>query len=787
MVGVEAANPPGLSIQVGYHGVVRAGEWIPVQVLVTANSFAGDATVRIEVNDSSQGYLQRQNFTSQPNPFGPTYTTAYDVPIHMIAGQSSHVVTYVLSDLSNPTVSATLLQSGHTIAGPAKASGHTTRLLVGVLSDRLGPFSAIESLELPNNLAPRVVALSTADLPHSAVLLRAFDLIAIDDYATGGLSTAQRIALADYVGTGGALLLGTGASYSKTLAGLPKALVPLEVEGTTTRPSLSALPGITGLPIATGMVRAGTAWLKEGDQPLLVQSQVGAGVATLATFSFTAEPIANWPGLAPLLRQIVVRTALRGAQSVAAPAALAPGQGPIWGPLGFQGSVTKRSWFLMPDLGNGPSLSVPPLWLIGPFVAGYALVIGVAFLLLRRLKRPAWLWVIAPAVSLLSAGALWASVPRGASVTANQFSITYVAQGWPTAYRETFTAVRPMTSGDFHTIVSGEPLIAPFAVGYGPSGAIGDGIRITDAASAVDLLQVSSSSVRGYATEETVSAPTLSGQLSLANGRLKGQVTNASSVHLTDAVILAGTSIVHIGDLGPDQTVAIDSPLGTTTSTQNGSLTSLQMYPNSLGAPPPSTPLVGDRRISLLQLILGEYDTQSAQIAPTLIAWAPGVAQPFTIDGAQTRVDSQNLIIMPLDIEQATGRLPANFYSAQLVDASGKVDLSQYAAAVNNGTLTYDFRVPGASGSSGLAIHHLLPPGPFPPNGLVGPAGQPLATSALWDWARSVWVPISLTDNGAAQLPDGTAQPGTGLIRLRVASADASTFRVGSLWVEGSP
>jgi hypothetical protein len=278
----------------------------------------------------------------------------------------------------------------------------------------------------------------------------------------------------------------------------------------------------------------------------------------------------------------------------------------------------------------------------------------------------------------------------------------------------------------------------------------------------------------------------LSGQLILINSRLKGQVTNASGIHLTDAVVLAGTSIIRLGDLRPGQTVSIDSSLATTTSTPSGTLTSLQVYPNSLGAAPPSAPLVGDRRISLLQLILGEYDRQSAQLRPTLIAWAPGVAQPFTIDGARPPIDSQNVFIAPLDIRQTAGQLPANFFAAQLVDASGKVDLSQYGATVDNGTLIYEFLLPSMIGSHGLAIHHVLPAGPFPPGGLVSAAGQPIVMSAVWDWSRSLWVPIALTDNGAVHLPDGTVQPNSGLVRLRIASAGASTFRVGSLWVEGS-
>jgi hypothetical protein len=188
-------------------------------------------------------------------------------------------------------------------------------------------------------------------------------------------------------------------------------------------------------------------------------------------------------------------------------------------------------------------------------------------------------------------------------------------------------------------------------------------------------------------------------------------------------------------------------------------------------------------------LILGEYDTPSSQLAPTLLAWAPGVTEPITIDGGSPRLDTQNAIVVPLAISQVSaGPLPMGFFAPRLVDATGQVGLSQYGAAVDNGSVTYEFSVPLGPGThvSGSKITHLLPVGPFPPGGLVGPNGQPAATSEVWNWSRSTWAPISLANSGTGPLPDGTLQPGTGLVRLRLESAGGASFRVGSLWLDGT-
>ncbi|HEV2013634.1 MAG TPA: hypothetical protein VGR77_07110 [Candidatus Dormibacteraeota bacterium] len=790
IMDVAAVDSPTLSVRLGYQSAVRATEWMPVDVQGDAGGAPVDGVLQVQIQDSSKGYLERQNFTSQPNPFGPTYATVYALPVKAAAGSSAHIRTYLLTDVQNPTVSVRLVRSGRTVSGPVTAVGQTTALLVGVLSARPAAFDGFAALHLPSNLTPRVVPLTVSDLPDSAVLLRAFDLLAIDDFPTSTLTTGQQAALADYVNAGGSLLLGTGDS-SLTWRGLPASLLPIEIQGTRTLSRAASLPGVTGLPVATGTLRGGNVWLAEGTQPLVVEWSVGSGIVTLATLSFTAPPMANWNGTSALLRQIAVRSVLRGAQSSAAPASLAPGHGPITGPLGFQGSVTKRSWFLMPDLGSAPTVSLPPLPLLGLLIVAYALLVGpLSFLLLRRFDRLAWLWFIAPVIALLPVAVIWIASARGHTVAVNQFSVTYLAQGWPKGYRETFTAIRPSQTGDYRVGLSAPQMIAPFAVGYGPDDNIGVGIRVDTRTPAVDLLQVTRASVRGYATEGTVAVSGPSAQLNLANGQLKGQVKNGSTTHFIDAVLLVGGSIIHVGDLPPGGTVPIDASLTTATATSGGGLISLQLYPNSFsGSGSTAGPLTGDHRISLLQLILGEYDTPSSQLAPTLLAWAPGVAEPIAIDGGSPRLDTQNAIVVPLAINQVSaGPLPMGFFAPRLVDATGQVGLSQYGAAVDNGSVTYEFSLPLAAGThvSGLKITHLLAAGPFPPSGLVGPNGQPAAKSEVWDWSRSTWVPVSLANGGTSPLPDGTLQSGTGLVRLRLESAGGASFRVGSLWLEGT-
>ena len=106
---------------------------------------------------------------------------------------------------------------------------------------------------------------------------------------------------------GGALLLGTGGSWHKTVAGLPAAVLPMQLMGSMVLASASAL-GPGRVEVATGVLTAdSTVWLAEGSTPLLVESSVGGGVVEMATFDWTQGSITAWSGTASLLRQALVR------------------------------------------------------------------------------------------------------------------------------------------------------------------------------------------------------------------------------------------------------------------------------------------------------------------------------------------------------------------------------------------------------------------------------------------------------------------------------------------------
>src|SRR5437016_1284213 len=298
-VGAVAADGVTLTVHLGYQDVVKAGEWMPVTIDAKNTGAGVDGT--LEVQEALNG---------QP---GVTGLPLYHESVSLATGASKRIRAFVTVDATGATITARIVQNGRAIVSKDAASASTTSTLIGVLSDQptsLDGFAAVH----PASVAARVVHLRADDVAESAIPLRAFDILAIDDFATDSLTAGQKTAISDFVRSGGNLLLGTGAAWRKTLAGLSPAILPMAVSGTTS--VSTALLGGGPVEVATGSTQTtAPAWLAAGSQPLLLERRVGAGIVTLASFDWNQEPVAGWSGTGPLLRQLIARAVFGSGRS----------------------------------------------------------------------------------------------------------------------------------------------------------------------------------------------------------------------------------------------------------------------------------------------------------------------------------------------------------------------------------------------------------------------------------------------------------------------------------------
>ena len=782
--GQAANNPVTLTVHAGYQDVVKAGGWMPVTI--DAGNTGAGVDGMLEVQES---------LNAQPGVSG---FTIYEAPISLASGASKRVRIYLEENTTGATITARITQQGRVVVSQDSVASATTSALIGVLSDQstaLDDFAAVH----PGGVAARVVHLRNDDIPDSSIPLQAFDILVIDDFATDSLTSAQRAAIADYVTTGGDLLVGTGAAWRKTLAALPPAILPMQVSGTTVIDS--ATIGGSAVEIATGKVTNGVAWLSDAGQPLILERPSGAGLVTMSTFDWNQLPVAVASDSRTILRQVMSRAIFgQGGAAQNIPYAV---MGPA--PMGFgsQSSISTRSSVLTPVLGNLPGLDLPSLQLTGALVLIYVLLVGpVNYLVLGAMRRRALAWVTVPLIALVAAGGAYGAgiFTKGRSVQTNQIAIVHVEPGTDHAYQETYTGIIPPSRGDYQATAAGvRLLISPIATnnGYAYAGSV----RVNVANNQVTLSGMTAFALGGFATEGVTTAPKLTASVALVNGQLKGTVENHSNLTFTDAVLIAGDNFQTIGALKPGASASLSlapkagtslgQPLYMSIYNQSG------IYQNGGYGPGGPTVTAADRDnfaktqiLSLLPTGAGFKGMGSGSAAPMLVAWTHQSFQDLSVNGTQPRSSALAAVVLSLAVDQiGTGPLPAGVVSGRIVDVVGDSQGQGPPGmlVLQNGSVTYEFAPALRSGAhlTALSINAQNPYGPkFGPPGSTTQTG-PAVTGQVWDWSHAAWIDVAYQDNGTTALPDSAVDPSTGLIRLRVSTTNGGLL-AGSISLSGT-
>jgi hypothetical protein len=782
----EAAdNPVSITLKVGYSGFVKPQQWMPVSVDMTNKGPDIDGILEVYAPPAANG--------------PPTGSAIYGAHVSLPSGTTKHLKTYLVEGWAPTPVSVRILQNGKVVASATSAAGANPTSLVGVLSDAPAALNNFEA-QHPGGVRANVVHLSLDDVGDSAILLRAFDLLVIDDFATDTLTAAQRGAITDYVQNGGALLLGTGASWRKTLAGISATILPIRIGGTATLRAIGAQDSVSEklstVEVATGALDPDAqAWWSEGKTPLLAEKVVGSGSVNLATFDWNQEPVASWSGTSSVLRQVLVRTLF----SSAMPPGMALGKGGMTG-----GAVTVRSTSLSQALGSLPALDLPSLMVIGILILAYVLIVGpINYLALRTLRRRALAWITVPLIAVVaSAGAFGTGMfTKGRSVQTNQVSIIHLQAGWDRAYEESYTGVVTPTRGDFEVKVAGSrTLIGPivsFSSAYSSNGgqaSTTELIRINSDNNSIGLPGMTAYILRGFATEGFIDAPHLVVTTKFVNGNLTGSVRNDSSTTFTDAVVIAGDGFQKLPGLAPGASISFDF----TPKIANpyaGPPAFSTIYTNYLYGPPPGQPTDADReaaeKTSILSLIAApNYYGYTAAVAPMVVAWTKQPAERIAVTGSLARSTSETAVVVPMAIGQiGPGPLSAGLVVSRFTDIDGTAQSGQPGGVLmQNGTVTYAFKPMLAPGrhltAAGLdSTNQIAKGGPPAAPGSSGSA--PTLQAEVWDWANSAWVSMAYNANGTSILPPIAVDPASSEVRLRLTATGGQTF-LGSISLTGT-
>ena len=772
-----AANPLQITVHVGYHDTVKLGEWMPVAIDVTNHGAEVDGTLEIQASNS---------FGGKGGP--PGGSAVYELPLSLASGATKHLRTFLSEDYPG-TVDARIIAQGRVLASQQTNITNTVSgLLVGVVSDQPSALDAIATVH-PGGVAPSVIHLAAADVPESGLVLRAFDVLAIDDFSSDTLTDGQRNAIVDYVMQGGSLLLGTGGSWHKTLAGLPSAIIPMQATASVVLTNATALGDAANVEIAMGTVSPrATAWLAEGGHPLLIEQPTGAGLVAMATFDWAQGSVSTSSAATSLLRQVVIRSTYGSANSSAI-SNLSLGKGMP------TNSVATRGGSLSQSLGNMPALDLPAWWLIGALVLTYVLLVGpVNYFVLRRLKRRALAWVTVPTIALIASGGAYGSslITKGTSVLANEISIVHVQQGWDRAYNEDYTGILAPARGDYDVALAGrQAMISPI---YYYSGNVGDpnlgAMRVNTSSDGITLPNMSAFTLRGFATEGITAAPQIIGQVQLTGGKFKGTIKNVSALTFTDGVVFTGNTYQKLGALAPNGTASFSLQPSTSTSF-NGQPVFMQVYPNNMsccGAPPNQSTdaerQAETRTAMLSTLPINNFTGIPLSGSPMVVLWTKQPFQQITVNGGHPRTYVESAIVLNLPVTQiGAGAMPSGVVSGRIIDVDANLTQAGPPGLVlaDSGSVTYSFS-PALAPVAHLTNISITNTNPYGAK-FAGPNGSGTVKGEAWNWTTSSWIAVNYQDNGSTSIPDSAVNPSTGEVRVRLSSS--GQFASGFLSISG--
>lgn len=762
-----SAPATGLTMQVEAHfeGRFKYGEWLPLRITLENNGPDLSGEVQVTVSgyggDSTYGVLASLPQTSRKQ------LTLYVLPNSYSRQLTVNLVT-TEEVLLSQKVQVLPLSNVHYLIGVVAADPDSLSLLAG--------------LDLHQRAETEVVSFPLDQLPERVEGLRSFDCLVINDVDTSTLTSGQRTAVAQWVGSGGRLVVGGGPGARRTVSGLPAELLAGSLETPLEMTSLTALEAFAGNeeqirvpgPFAVAPVDAkgGNALVVEGDVPLVVERALGDGFVDYVALDLTLSPLDAWAGNLAFWRTLLQ------------PGAAYPEYLPA--------DVSRReldAQQMMYALQNLPAMDLPSVKGLAILLMAYVLLVGpINYLVLRRVKRLDWAWVTIPLLTIgFSAGALGIGYAlRGSEIVLNKISIIQSMPGSPAAVVRSYIGLFSPSRQAYQIDVSGGALVSPLAAEYDPWGGsnVGGNMSVLQGEpSRVRGLSVNQWSMQTFMAESVTAEPlTIQADLELREGHLIGTVTNRTGKRLSDCVLVKSSNYARLGDVEPGESKEVDLDL----SGQD-----LRIFERMVWQIPeaqqPSSPF--DRQAELRRMVLeGVFNpyqegTFRAVTSPqaTFFGWLDESPPDVAVEGYALTVQETSLLLaaLPLSFGQGKVSVPASMYSKRLVEGSGEIstcDPMGMSFYLGRGSVTMELQPP--SGLSGVSVEEMK---------LIvsSEAGwQEVPETSLYDWQRDEWVLMDDVSMGRNRVedPGRFVEPTTGAIWVKLEST--SSGMGGCLYVD---
>lgn len=770
--GAQSPPPPQngitLTATAGYDGLYKNDNWVPVNIQVANNGPSLEGELRIAIVTNSRDELR------------------YTAPVTLPTQSDKQLILYVHVPNLTGRLTVELLDDNGRLVATAETNPldavDSNGLLYAVVSSELAELGFLENVPAGHTDAG-VGFLNIDQLPDVPAALNAINVLIFTNVDTGRLTAGQRAAVEAWVTAGGVLVVTGGLSGPQTTAALSD-LLPVSLTGSTTIADLPALSAEFGTQfrdpgpyvVTTSTLRTGELLLLQDDLPLLASQPLGQGTVYFLALDPNLAPLLDWDGNERLWAQIA------GAVPTL----------PDWA------NGAKNSYSATNAVTRLPFLALPSAILLFCFLTIYVIVVGpLNYLVLKRRKRRELAWFTIPATVLFFSLLAYVSslfLSRNSTLV-NEMSMVYGEAGSDTGRVNSLLGLYSPRRAVYTMQLPGDALTRPFENNYdvlsGP-GNLDAVVRSSDVV--LQNVRVDVSGVETFVADSYRPLPNITGRVNLLNlgstPSLDISLQNNSSITLTDAGLLIGSSYVRLGELAPGALVQRTEPLPGLSSSYSSYSPSPGSALGSLYADifdnvdyyndPEIYP-----RYQLLESLSDYYGYAVSGSIPagvvTLLAWSDQPQLEISLrneDAPDRTATTAYFIEIPFNQSTSSGQslqLPVELLNWSITDQAGVYD-----------TNIANFYLP----SSGY-IEYTFTPWPefqaLTPASLdvvlqyTAESGTPDSSLALrlWDWDQGDWITLETAASGTRPVPDHEQFIGPGNeVRLRLQNSGIYGFNI---------
>ena len=694
---VSAASNGNIKIKVeaGFNGSFKYGCDVPINMIIENKQKDINGEVQIyAINGEGRSIIYAKSLSLPKN-------STKDITLNVPVMNASTKLKIVILDGKNKMYEEEI---------SIQSSGVSEQtVLIGILSDDFDSVSYINRVAMMGNstLPSKTIKVNEKNFPEEFSVIKAFDVLVLNNFDTSKLNKNKYENLKKWVSNGGVLIIGTGATYSKTLAVFNDKFIAGEIGdiGKISTKELSKLVNsgknineINGmeLNVLNIDIKDSQKLCKEGSTTLIQKLAKGKGGVLVTSFDLGLNPVSTWD------QNTLLGEKLIGFSSIDVFAIQK-------GYLGDMYSINEA-------VSCNSDLPVPKTTALVVIIILYIVLAGpVSYIILKKLDKRGFMWATVPALSIIFAAIMYISGygTRMSEPVANIVSIVNVDEkGYMT--KSTYGGVFTPKKGDLKVQGEAGARIIPYANemfqyrGNNSSDSKQvDAKVIMDAKSYIQYYEASAFSNKLLSIDEEQGK---TGKLEIAikfsNNRFSGTIKNDTGYDLENCNLINGTSYLTIDSIKNGENKSINDNSKSLNMSQGGVWEILDpMMRNGNSYYGPGVNMTESKRKEMLEarqksaMVRVFMNNGSRMInAPMFIGWSKTASSKLIyVNDEKVKTYERSLIMAPINLILKDGNkveYPFGYIQPVVTNSIGMIKFDNYSNKVyGQGTVEITYRI----------------------------------------------------------------------------------------------